>query len=240
MRRYRSPPQHPPSPPRPQINEGLPSEPAAKAPYVPPERSNIADKLSGVLADNGYTVRDLDALEKNPAAKEQFYKNLGSAHRKGYEPSPDTIDMIRERLANRTAAQTPAPVIVMPTPPAETPISRPMVDPSLLSPSGRVSARAEAAAKARATEELFGPGGMKAPGLPEQPTQAAALRQQAQQLRNLAARGMKPKAYNAKAAQLEAQADALESPPSRPFTEAERARATAEAMRLMRGRPYAY
>ena len=109
-----------------QINEGLPSEPAAKPPYVPPERGNIATKLGDMLAENGYTLAKLNELEpaeglsaaelaQRAKAREQFYKNLGGAHRTGYEPSEPTIDLIRQRVADRTAMQTPAQVIVMPT-----------------------------------------------------------------------------------------------------------------------------
>jgi hypothetical protein len=126
------------------INEGLPSEPAAKPPYVPPERGNIANKLGDLLAENGYTTAKLDELETNPAARGQFYKTLGGAHRKGYVPSEDTIDLIRERVAARTAAQAPAPVIVMPAP------ARPMT--ALERMAAKTDTEALARKKAAATQ----------------------------------------------------------------------------------------
>ena len=87
----------------------------------------------------------------------------------------------------------------------------PTIDHSILSPSGRVSKRAEAAAKERARRELFGDG-LAYPTVP-QPTEAESLRRWAATLRSLAERGMKPKAYARKAAELEARADELEGAP---------------------------
>ena len=88
----------------------------------------------------------------------------------------------------------------------------PTIDHSILSPSGRVSKRAEAAAKERTRRELFGEKGLERPTVP-QPTEAESLRRRAAELRSLAERGMKPKAYARKAAELEARADELEGAP---------------------------
>lgn len=89
----------------------------------------------------------------------------------------------------------------------------PSIDHSMLSPSGRVSKRARAAAMKREHDRLFPPGFWDK----QEPTEAEriaaeveALRRQAAQLRDLAARGMKPRAYPKLAAELEAKADALE------------------------------
>jgi hypothetical protein len=116
-----------------------------------------------------------------------------------------TFEDIQDAMRRLTGEKAPAAAPEQP---------RAAINQSVLSPSGRVSKRAEAAAKERIRQELFSPQGL------EQPTQAAvqpsdiqALRAQAQQLRDLAARGMKPKAYAAKAAELEAQAARLEAEP---------------------------
>ena len=81
---------------------------------------------------------------------------------------------------------------------------------ALSSPSGRTSKRAHAAARARLRQELFGPNGLPGPQAPEQNERESLLRQAAE-LRRLAAGGMKPRAYARKAAELEAQAAALET-----------------------------
>ena len=121
----------------------------------------------------------------------------------------------------------------------ENKIPDPGLDHGMLGPSGRISARAEAAAKKRLRAEFeryaeaqreyqrqinagsiidplgrFTPIAKKSPSMIE----AEHLEQRAQELRNLAQRGMKPKAYSQKAAGLEAQAMALrgEAKPSPP------------------------
>ena len=81
----------------------------------------------------------------------------------------------------------------------------PVTDHGILSPSGRVSKRSRAAALERARRELFGDGLKPAP-VP-QPTEAEYLLRQAAELRALAARGMKPRAYLREAAQLEAKGE---------------------------------
>jgi hypothetical protein len=93
--------------------------------------------------------------------------------------------------------------------PTPTPVSRPSVDHSILSPNGRVSKRSKDVAMARTREALFGPGGLQRPQV-AQPSEAESLRRQAAELRRLAAGGMKPRAYAKKAAELEQRAAALE------------------------------
>lgn len=91
------------------------------------------------------------------------------------------------------------------------PASWPDLDHSMMSPSGHISARARRAALERARVELFGKGGLPWPKGPPQPSEVDYLRRQARELSELAARGMKPRAYAKKAAELRAQADALEA-----------------------------
>lgn len=78
---------------------------------------------------------------------------------------------------------------------------------ALSSPSGRMSARARRAAEKRLWQQLF-PDGLPARTTP-QPTAREQLLHQAQDLRELANRGMKPRAYRKRAAELEAQAEGL-------------------------------
>ncbi len=81
----------------------------------------------------------------------------------------------------------------------------PRLDHSILSPSGHVSKRSREAALERVRRELFGDG-LAYPTAP-QPTEAESLRRQAAELRELADRGMRPRAYRKKAGELEALAD---------------------------------
>lgn len=67
-----------------------------------------------------------------------------------------------------------------------------------------MSKRARAAANERLRRELFGDGFKR--HTPEQPSQVEALITQAKRLRELAARGMKPRAYLKQAEALEARA----------------------------------
>jgi len=83
--------------------------------------------------------------------------------------------------------------------------ARPTVDHSLLSPSGHVSKRSREAALERTRRELFGDG-LAYPSI-TQPTKVESLRQQAARLRDLAERGMKPRAYRKQAERLEAEAE---------------------------------
>ena len=77
-------------------------------------------------------------------------------------------------------------------------------------PSGHMSDRARKAGRERASRELFGPKGLPGPTLPKA-DEVKALRRQARELRDLANRGMKTRAYSAKAAELEKRAAELES-----------------------------
>ncbi len=85
-------------------------------------------------------------------------------------------------------------------------MSRPSIDHGMLSPSGHVSKRARKAALIRAARELF-PNGLPAPTTP-QPSRRDTLLRQAAELRDLAARGMKPRAHIRQAEELEREAEA--------------------------------
>jgi hypothetical protein len=83
---------------------------------------------------------------------------------------------------------------------------------ALSSPSGRTSGAAKRRANERLRVALFGEGGLE--GLTvAQPLEADRLLRQATELRGLAARGMKPRAYLKKALELEARAGMLSLPP---------------------------
>ena len=84
---------------------------------------------------------------------------------------------------------------------------RQSIDHSLLSPSGRVSGRAKKAALERMRRELFGDG-LPFPTCP-QPSQKTRLLRQAKELRALAARGMRPRAFIRDAEALETKAASL-------------------------------
>lgn len=73
---------------------------------------------------------------------------------------------------------------------------------ALSSPSGRMSKRARAAADRRLSLALFGPSGLQCEPTP-QPTEREKLLAQAARLRELADRGMKPRAYRKEAERLE-------------------------------------
>lgn len=73
---------------------------------------------------------------------------------------------------------------------------------ALSSPSGRMSKRARKAAEKRLSLALFGPNGIPKK-LPPQPSEAERLLRQAKTLREVAARGMKTRAYNKEADRLE-------------------------------------
>ena len=81
---------------------------------------------------------------------------------------------------------------------------------SLSSPSGRMSSRAKKAAQERLRVALFGQTGLQRPGLP-QPSPQERMRRQAARLRDMAARGMRPRAGPREAAMLEAKAAALDA-----------------------------
>lgn len=84
----------------------------------------------------------------------------------------------------------------------------PTIDHGTLSPSGRVSKRARAKALERTRLELFGPDGLARPTPPDQPSDAESYLRRARELRELAARGMKPRAFVREAERLEAMARA--------------------------------
>ena len=77
-------------------------------------------------------------------------------------------------------------------------------------PSGRMSKRARKALDKRMRERLFGGLDIR-PKLPPQPTKRERLLRRAQELRELVARGMHPRAYPKLAARLEAEAAELEA-----------------------------
>ena len=85
---------------------------------------------------------------------------------------------------------------------------------ALSSPSGHMSRRALAAAQKRITAKIFE--GIDLRPQTPQVSLAERLRHQALELRGLAARGMKPRAYALRAAQLEAEADAIDSEGTQP------------------------
>lgn len=77
------------------------------------------------------------------------------------------------------------------------------------SPSGSMSKRARKAAQERLKRELFGNGLERT--LPKQPDGVEILRRRAAELRDLAERGMKPRAYRKAADALELRAQELEA-----------------------------
>jgi hypothetical protein len=85
-------------------------------------------------------------------------------------------------------------------------MTRPSIDHGILSPSGHVSRRSERLAKAEARRVLF-PDGFPEPIRPMVSERESLLRNAAQ-LRELAARGMKPRAFIRQAEMLEARASA--------------------------------
>lgn len=90
---------------------------------------------------------------------------------------------------------------------------------ALSSPSGRMSKRARKAAERRLSVMLFGEHGLAYPSCP-QPEKRTQLLRQAAELRALADRGMKVRAYRRKAEQLEGEADELRDTSSQAEREA--------------------
>lgn len=78
----------------------------------------------------------------------------------------------------------------------------------LTSPSGKMSKRARKAVQERNRVALFGPNGLQKPSY-QQPTEKETLLRRAAELRELANRGMKPRAYKKEADRLEAMAKDL-------------------------------
>lgn len=84
------------------------------------------------------------------------------------------------------------------------PMTRPAIDHSLLSPSGRMSKRSRRAALKREHGRLFPPGFWDGPAMPD--NHAENLRAAARNLRELAARGMSPRKFLREAERLEKEA----------------------------------
>jgi hypothetical protein len=80
---------------------------------------------------------------------------------------------------------------------------RPSIDQGVLSPNGRVSGVARAAALERARVELFGEKGLQRPEA-AQPSKAEAASRELKQLHDLASRGMKSPGYRKRVKELEA------------------------------------
>ncbi len=80
---------------------------------------------------------------------------------------------------------------------------------AISSPSGHISKRALREAQERIRQSLFGDG-LAWPRYPE-PPKSVTLRRQATELRGLAERGMKTRAYLKRAIALEAEANALDA-----------------------------
>lgn len=78
---------------------------------------------------------------------------------------------------------------------------------ALSSPNGRMSKRARETAQKQLSIALFGAGGLRSPGLPPQPTKREKYLREAAQCRELAARGMRPRAFIRQAEMLEALAN---------------------------------
>lgn len=88
----------------------------------------------------------------------------------------------------------------------------PSIDHSLISPSGRMSKRARAAAMKREAARLFPDDGVQRLQLPTpQPAEAERLRAHAARLEDLAARGMSPRRYRRLAAEARAEAARLDT-----------------------------
>lgn len=86
---------------------------------------------------------------------------------------------------------------------------------ALSSPNGRMSKRTKDAATKRLSTALFGPNGLQGPQV-KQPTEIERLRRDAANLRDLASRGLKPRAHAKLADQFEARAIELEKASAAP------------------------
>ncbi len=78
---------------------------------------------------------------------------------------------------------------------------------AIASPNGRMSKAAHTAAMDRLGKALFGPQGLQGPTPPPQPTPRERLLREAAQCRDLASRGMRPRAYIKQAEWCEAEAE---------------------------------
>lgn len=84
----------------------------------------------------------------------------------------------------------------------------PSIDHSLLSPSGRMSKRARAAALERERVKLFGEAGLQRPE-PPQSSERQKLEYRLRDVRDWYARGMHPRLFKREIAELEAKLAAL-------------------------------
>jgi len=120
---------------------------------------------------------------------------------------------IAKRVTKAPSRKQAAPVAAKPTalPPRTADTMSEAI--ALSSPNGKMSKRSRLAANQRAGSALFGPNGMPAPQV-KQPSEIESLRRNATELRDLASRGMKPRAHTKTALQLEQKANELENPPA--------------------------
>lgn len=182
-----------------------------------PKGGEEALKLNDATVSRSSVLREVDIGDANRFDRElkDPYTLLRESFTKPTEAKPAEMPNVE------TTSGSPEPVRPMATQPA--PVTEPARTPDTMieaiaqsSPSGSMSKRARTAAQERLSTALFGEGGLQKPEVP-QPTESEALRRQAQELRGLAARGMKPKAYRAQADQLEARAAEVEAKPVPPI-----------------------
>lgn len=164
-------------------------------------------KAADGRAAAGYNLSDQGAAAIKGRLQSRFDRDLVSDKSRAAK--------VKELLAGRAAKQA-APVAK----PAAAPAPAPALPPrtldtmseavALSSPNGRMSKRSREAANQRLGVALFGPNGMPAPQV-KQPSEVVRLRREAGVLRDLASRGMKPRAYAKEAKRLEEEAMKLES-----------------------------
>lgn len=156
-----------------------------------------------VVAGEGFTVRDLKPTEKPIVSrfKPQRAPGRGNAQRQ-------EVAQARQEVSPKAPEEV---VVAKETLPAKN-LDTMSEAIALSSPSGRMSKRAKAAADERLRKELFGPTGHLEGPRAIQPDEKTTLLRQASELRDLAARGMKPRAHLKRAEELERQAKALAGP----------------------------
>jgi hypothetical protein len=160
----------------------------------------INDLLAGKTPTNRLHTGALDAamgyLEKRPGYRGPSVpaglNDIKPVEDDGFEAFSNAVDELAgpERALPPRSANTMSDAI------------------SVSSPNGRVSKRSQAAAQERIRQELFGKDGLQLPAV-AQPSEADALIRKAKGLRELAARGVKPRAYIKQAEEWERQAEAL-------------------------------
>ena len=147
-----------------------------------------AKTILRAIIHSGVTCDSSDVLMWSPGAK----KTMSEIHDmfvRGYEvPSYFTEKSVNPMLPKRTLDTMSESI-------------------SLSSPSGGMSKRSKAAASERLHQSLFGEGLVKRG--PVQPSEAENLHRRASELRGLADRGMKPRAYRKEADMLDAKADRI-------------------------------